>query len=170
MLWVRFPLEATLFLADFETPWCQFCTKIPEMSDLCYLGKTRTAFMSVLMSLGSPSYEMLMCSIIFKNNICFGYFCMLQNISHRPPLQRVGQSVLTPSKKSELCKFPSVCIKHINYSNKKSMAQKKWKWKSFQNVTLYNAIISYKIFEQYWPRPPPPGISGGPVTIALMSV
>ena len=24
--------------ADFETPRCQFCT---EMSDLCYLGKTR---------------------------------------------------------------------------------------------------------------------------------
>ena len=27
--------------ADFETPRCQFCTKMPEMSDLCYLGKTR---------------------------------------------------------------------------------------------------------------------------------
>ena len=29
-------------LADFETPRCQFCTKLPEMSDLCYLGKIRT--------------------------------------------------------------------------------------------------------------------------------
>ena len=28
-------------LADFETPRCQFCTKMPEMLDLCYLGKTR---------------------------------------------------------------------------------------------------------------------------------
>ena len=27
--------------ADFETPRCQFCTKMPEMSDLCYLGKIR---------------------------------------------------------------------------------------------------------------------------------
>ena len=26
VLWVRYPLEATLFFADFETPWCQFCT------------------------------------------------------------------------------------------------------------------------------------------------
>ena len=41
VLWVRSPLEATLFFAGFEIPWCQFCTKIPEMSYLCYLGKTR---------------------------------------------------------------------------------------------------------------------------------
>ena len=27
--------------AGFETPQCQFYTKLPEMSDLCYLGKTR---------------------------------------------------------------------------------------------------------------------------------
>ena len=27
--------------ADFETPRCKFCTKMPEMSDLCYLGKTQ---------------------------------------------------------------------------------------------------------------------------------
>ena len=27
--------------ADFETPRCQFYTKLPEVSDLCYLGKTR---------------------------------------------------------------------------------------------------------------------------------
>ena len=26
--------------ADFGTPQCQFCTKMPEMSDLCYLGNT----------------------------------------------------------------------------------------------------------------------------------
>ena len=25
----------------FETPRCQFCTKMPEMSDLCYLENTR---------------------------------------------------------------------------------------------------------------------------------
>ena len=30
-----------LFFADFETPWCQFCVKMIEMSDLCYLGKSR---------------------------------------------------------------------------------------------------------------------------------
>ena len=34
------PVEATLFFADFEPPRCQFCTEMPEMSDLCYLGKT----------------------------------------------------------------------------------------------------------------------------------
>ena len=27
--------------ADFKTHQCQFCTKLPEMSDLCYLGKIR---------------------------------------------------------------------------------------------------------------------------------
>ena len=27
--------------ADYDTPRCQFCTKMPEKSDLCYLGKTR---------------------------------------------------------------------------------------------------------------------------------
>ena len=27
--------------ADFGTSRCQCCTKLPEMSDLCYLGKTR---------------------------------------------------------------------------------------------------------------------------------
>ena len=32
-------MEATLFCADFETPRCQFCTKLRELSDLCYLGK-----------------------------------------------------------------------------------------------------------------------------------
>ena len=33
------PSGGNLFFADFETPRCQFCTKMPEMSDLCYLGK-----------------------------------------------------------------------------------------------------------------------------------
>ena len=43
VLWVQFPLEATSFLPDFETSWCQFCkkTKMPGMSNLCYFGKTR---------------------------------------------------------------------------------------------------------------------------------
>ena len=35
------PSGGNFIFADFETPWCQFCTKMPEMSDLCYLGKTR---------------------------------------------------------------------------------------------------------------------------------
>ena len=36
VLWVQFPLGATLFLLKlFKTPWCQFCTKKPEMPDLC---------------------------------------------------------------------------------------------------------------------------------------
>ena len=30
--------------ADFETPWCQFCTKMP---DLCYLGKARMMWLSL---------------------------------------------------------------------------------------------------------------------------
>ena len=42
VLWVRFPLEVTLVFADFETLWCQFCTKMPEMSDLwVFFGKTQ---------------------------------------------------------------------------------------------------------------------------------
>ena len=41
VLWVQFPVKDNFNLADFETPQCQFCTKMPEMSDLCYLGKTR---------------------------------------------------------------------------------------------------------------------------------
>ena len=35
------PSGGNFIFADFKTPWCQFCTKMPEMSDLCYLGKTR---------------------------------------------------------------------------------------------------------------------------------
>ena len=33
VLWVQYPLEA-IFFADFETTWCQFCTRMTEMSDL----------------------------------------------------------------------------------------------------------------------------------------
>ena len=36
------PSRGNFIFADFETPRCQFCTKLPEMSDLCYLEKTRT--------------------------------------------------------------------------------------------------------------------------------
>ena len=39
------PTRGNFIFADFETPWCQFCTKMPEMSDLCNLGKTRMACM-----------------------------------------------------------------------------------------------------------------------------
>ena len=35
------PNGGNFIFAYFETPRCQFCTKMPEMSDLCYLGKTR---------------------------------------------------------------------------------------------------------------------------------
>ena len=35
------PSGDNFIFTDFETPRCQFCTKMPEMSDLCYLGKTR---------------------------------------------------------------------------------------------------------------------------------
>ena len=35
VLWVRYPVEA-IFFADFETPWCKFCTRMPEMSDLSF--------------------------------------------------------------------------------------------------------------------------------------
>ena len=35
------PSGGNFIFADFETIQCQFCTKMPEMSDLCYLGKTR---------------------------------------------------------------------------------------------------------------------------------
>ena len=33
------PSGGIFIFADFETSWCQFCTKMPEMSDLYYLGK-----------------------------------------------------------------------------------------------------------------------------------
>ena len=33
VLWVQYPVEA-IFFAEFETPWCQFCTRMTEMSDL----------------------------------------------------------------------------------------------------------------------------------------
>ena len=35
------PSGGNFIFADFETPRCQFCTKMPEMSNLYYLGKTR---------------------------------------------------------------------------------------------------------------------------------
>ena len=35
------PSGGNFIFADFETPRCQFCVKLPEMSNLCYLGKTR---------------------------------------------------------------------------------------------------------------------------------
>ena len=35
------PSGGNFIFADFETPRCQFCTKLPEMSDLCNLEKTR---------------------------------------------------------------------------------------------------------------------------------
>ena len=38
---LAFMQEDFLVFADFETLRWQFCTKLPEMSDLCYLGKTR---------------------------------------------------------------------------------------------------------------------------------
>ena len=34
VLWVQYPVEAIFFFADFQTPWCQFCTRMTEMSDL----------------------------------------------------------------------------------------------------------------------------------------
>ena len=40
MFWVRLPPEGSSFTADFETDWCKFCLKMPEMSDLGYIGKT----------------------------------------------------------------------------------------------------------------------------------
>ena len=35
------PSGGNFIFADFETNRCQFCTKMSEMSALCYLGKTR---------------------------------------------------------------------------------------------------------------------------------
>ena len=33
VLGVQYPVEA-IFFADFETLWCQFCTRMTDMSDL----------------------------------------------------------------------------------------------------------------------------------------
>ena len=38
------PSGDNLIFADFETPRCQFCTEMPEMSHLYYLRKTRLCF------------------------------------------------------------------------------------------------------------------------------
>ena len=35
------PSGGNFTFADLEPLWCQFYTKMPEMSDLCYLGKIR---------------------------------------------------------------------------------------------------------------------------------
>ena len=35
------PSRDNFIFADIETPRCQFCTKMPDMAELCYLGKTR---------------------------------------------------------------------------------------------------------------------------------
>ena len=43
------PSGGNFISTDFEIPRCQFCTKMPKMSDLCYLGKTRiTDFYSTI--------------------------------------------------------------------------------------------------------------------------
>ena len=49
--------------ADFETEQCQFCTKLPEMSDLCYLGKTRMTMLpaGVTNSQNYDSVDFLSC-------------------------------------------------------------------------------------------------------------
>ena len=49
--------------ADFETPRCKFCTKMPEMSDLCYLGKTRMYLILLVTLVSSREIEIL-------TNIC----------------------------------------------------------------------------------------------------
>ena len=36
------PSGGNFIFADFETDRCQFCTKMPEMLDLCYLEKNST--------------------------------------------------------------------------------------------------------------------------------
>ena len=38
------PSGGNFIFADFETLRCHFCTKMPEMSELCYLGKTRVEY------------------------------------------------------------------------------------------------------------------------------
>ena len=43
------PSGGNFIFADFESPRCQFCTKMPEMSDLCYLGKTRVTYNAILL-------------------------------------------------------------------------------------------------------------------------
>ena len=42
------PCGGNFIFVDFETPRCQFCTQMPEMLDLCYLGKTRMVECTVL--------------------------------------------------------------------------------------------------------------------------
>ena len=41
------PSGGNFIIADFETPRCQFCKKMPEMSDLCYLEKTSECIQTV---------------------------------------------------------------------------------------------------------------------------
>ena len=71
VLWVWFPLEATLFFADFETPLCQFCTKMAEVSDLCYLGKTRKDRSELRFS---------SCFCLFSFHFFIPHFCSLSHL------------------------------------------------------------------------------------------
>ena len=52
--------------ADFETPRCKFCTKMPEMSELCYLGKTRIPNLKPAFSTYCINYSFFMFTCYFK--------------------------------------------------------------------------------------------------------
>ena len=39
------PIGGNLIFADYKTPRGKFCTKMPVMSDMCYLGKTRLDYL-----------------------------------------------------------------------------------------------------------------------------
>ena len=62
------PTGAKLYFAETLKPCCQFCTNMPEMSDLCYLGKTRMRITEELrpkpsLSLYNSLYSYTVCDV-----------------------------------------------------------------------------------------------------------
>ena len=71
----------------FKTPRSQFCTKLPEMSDLCYLGKTRM----VSLMLKRTKFDFLrLCQVVL-----FTVQCLL-NQSHRTVPQERKRGLIFP--------------------------------------------------------------------------
>ena len=75
---ILIPSGCNFIFADFKTPRCQFSTKLPKMSDLCYLGKTRILESSQCLDLGTwfvlDASQLRGGSLIRSDVLSAGYF------------------------------------------------------------------------------------------------
>ena len=117
VLSVRFPLEVSLLFADFENPWCQFCTIMPEMSDLCYLGKTRLEWLNNIVP--HSTVQNCNCIVLNANGRLLVDLSGAPRISHR----RGHQTQKSGRKPIILVNFPSKL--HENYE-KWSEGRRAW--------------------------------------------